>query len=67
MPKSLRQTIESVNEPPDAALDREQRRERTADDVVSSVVQRIPAPTIAIGDNGCTWQPALRSLIAHGP
>ncbi len=31
------------------------------------VVQRIPELTVAIGDNGCTGQPALRSLIAQAP
>ena len=67
LPKSLRQIIESINEPPQAALDREQRRERTAGDVVSSVVQRIPELTVAIGDNAYTGQPALRSLIAQAP
>jgi hypothetical protein len=63
--KPLRQVIESINETFKGQLDLEQHRGRTPGGVITRVMQRILALTVAIWHNDRTGQDVLRSLTAY--
>lgn len=62
--KSLRQLIESVNDPLKGQLDLEQHGGRTSEGVAVRVTQRIPAMAAAIRRNHTTGDPSTRPLVA---
>jgi hypothetical protein len=63
--KPLRQVIESVNDTFKGQLDLERHGGRTAEGVMTRILQRILALTAAIWHNDATGQPVMRSLIAY--
>ena len=65
LPKSIRQLIESVNDPLTGQLDLEQHGGRTIEAVAVRVAQRLLALTAAIWHNRATGQPLTRSLTAY--